>query len=68
MWKHRKSRLIDDGKEATLMALKEGLCDGQDDGGHSALSSSSPVAAALLYSTSFKKERGGGIGGRGLME
>jgi hypothetical protein len=64
MWEHKKSRFIDDGEEATLMALKEGLCDGQDDVGQSALSSSPPAAATLLCSTFFETEHRGGRGGR----
>jgi hypothetical protein len=35
----QKERLIDDGEEAALMALKEWLCDGHAYGGQSVLSS-----------------------------
>jgi hypothetical protein len=53
----------DDGKEPTMMTLKEGLCDGQANGGQSALSSSPPAATALLCSMPFEKGHGGGRGG-----
>jgi hypothetical protein len=48
MWEHKKSRFIDDGEESTLMALREGLCDGHDDVGQSALSFSPPAVTDLL--------------------
>jgi hypothetical protein len=55
MWKHKK-RLIDDGEEAALMALKEGLCDGPD-GGQSVLFGSGSPLLDVLREGAWRRER-----------